>query len=603
MAMLGYSNEELIGNDMKDIGFPDDIGTFQEIMQTLNKDGIAHFENVAVQNKAGQSIHTDIYMADRAILVQCNVRDITDRLREQEKLRKSEDFNKRIIESSPDCIKTLDLDGRLQFISEGGKKLLEIEDIGPYLNQSWIDFWKGADRKAVLEAISKAKEGNVGRFQGYCPTERGTPKWWDVIITPVFDKDDKIEKFIAVSRDITEKRQEEEARRHLETQLQQAQKMEAIGTLAGGIAHDFNNILSIIIGYSELALMEAPEDGKVSHDVQEVLKAGGRAKDLVKQILTFARQSDTEVKPIQVKYILKEAIKMLKASVPSSIEIRETIESDAMILADPTQVYQVIMNLCTNATHAIEDEVGVMKVQLKEVSLDSRFTELHPNILPGSYLQLRVEDTGCGMNPDVLEKIFDPYFTTKGVGEGTGLGLSVIKGIVDGCKGGITVMSEIGKGSTFDVYFPIIETKSEKLALKSEKEEAPTGDEVILLIDDEPSIVRLYETMLTALGYRATSRTSPIEALELFKSDPGRFDLVITDMTMPQMTGDLLAIEMKKIRPDIPVILSTGYSKRISDEIASAIGINSFLMKPVVKLEMARMVRKVLDEGKGSTEE
>ena len=224
-----------------------------------------------------------------------------------------------------------------------------------------------------------------------------------------------------------------------------------------------------------------------------MLIAGNRAKDLVKQILTFARQSDEEVKPIQVKYILKEALKMLKASVPSSIEIRETIESDGMILADPTQIYQVIMNLCTNATQAIKDEVGVMTVQLKEVSLDSRFTELHPNILPGSYLQLRVKDTGCGMSPDILEKIFDPYFTTKGVGEGTGLGLSVIKGIVDGCKGEITVMSEIGKGSTFDVYFPIIEAKSKKLASKSEEEEAPTGDEAILVIDDELSLARLNE--------------------------------------------------------------------------------------------------------------
>jgi len=297
-----------------------------------------------------------------------------------------------------------------------------------------------------------------------------------------------------------------------------------------------------------------------------------------------------------VKYILKEALKMLKSSVPSSIEIRETIESDVMILADPTQIYQVIMNLCTNAVQAMKDEVGVMKVQLKEVSLDSRFTERHPKILPGNYLQLRVEDTGYGMNPDVLKKIFDPYFTTKGVGEGTGLGLSVTKGIIDGCRGAITIKSEIGKGSIFDVYFPILEPTSRELAPKSEKEEAPTGDEAVLVIDDDHSITRLIQHLLKALGYRATGQTSSIEALELFKSDPGRFDLVITDMTMPQMTGDLLAMEIKKIRPDIPVILCTGYSRRMSEEVARTIGIDAFLMKPVVKLEMAKTVRKVLDE-------
>jgi len=595
-SMLGIARGALIGKPFTRFVLRDDQNILYKHRQRLLETGAPQSCELRLVKEDGQGFYARLECIVISNQIRGAVIDITDRLREQEDLRKSENFNKKIIESSADCIKTLDLDGRLQFMSEGGQKLLEIGDIGPYLNQSWIDFWKGPDHKAALEAISWAKEGNTGRFQGYCPTEKGTPKWWDVIITPVFDDDEKIERFIAVSRDITEKKQEEEVRRDLETQLQQAQKMEAIGTLAGGIAHDFNNILSIIIGYSELVLMETPEGGKINQNIQEVLAAGGRAKELVKQILTFARQSNTEVKPVQVKYILKEALKMLHASVPSSIEIRETIESDVMILADPTQIYQVIMNLCTNAVQAIKDEVGVMKVQLKEVSLNSRFTERHPNILPGGYLQLSVEDTGCGMKPDVLRKIFDPYFTTKGAGEGTGLGLSVIKGIVDRYKGTITVKSETGKGSTFDVYFPIMETNAGKPASKSEGEDAPTGDEAILVIDDELSISLLYAAMLTALGYRVTTRTSPIEAIDLFKSDPGRFDLVITDMTMPQMTGDLLALEMRKIKPDIPVILCTGYSKKISEEIVRATGINALLMKPVMQLEMAGTVRKVLDE-------
>ena len=328
--------------------------------------------------------------------------------------------------------------------------------------------------------------------------------------------------------------------------------------------------------------------------MQEVYTAGKRAKDLVKQILTFARQTDHETKPIQVDIIVKEALKLLKASLPTTIEIKDEIASDSLIFGDPTQVHQILMNLCTNAAHAMEEEGGILSVGLTDVRLDAGFTKTYDNLKPGTYLKLTISDTGSGIPPEVRESIFEPYFTTKAPGEGTGLGLATVHGIVMNCGGEITVDSEVGKGSAFTVYWPITKKSTEGRAFQAEV--LPTGSERILVIDDEPPIAKMSGQILERLGYSVTTRTSSLEALELFRSKPQDFDLVITDMTMPNMTGDRLAIELMKIRPDIPVVLCTGYSKNISEESASEIGIKAFICKPTGKADLAKTVRKVLDE-------
>jgi len=386
-----------------------------------------------------------------------------------------------------------------------------------------------------------------------------------------------------------------EAKR-LETQLQQAQKMEAIGTLAGGIAHDFNNILGGIMGHVELAKMKAPEDSDVFAHLEQVMKSSKRAAELIKQILTISHLHKKEQRPVQVRYIVREATSLLRATLPTSIEIREDLSKDAGIInADPTQMHQVIMNLGTNASHAMQENGGVLEVTLANVELDDLEAAKHLDLKAGSYLRLTVSDTGHGMAPEVMERIFDPYFTTKDTGEGTGLGLSVAQGIVKTHGGTITAYSEPGKGTTFHVYLPII------LEVEREEENAsegplPTGSERILLIDDEQVLLEVWRLTLGQLGYEMVTQQSSVEALALFRAEPDKFDLVITDMTMPHMTGDKLARELMKIRPDIPIILCTGRSRPISVEKIKEIGIKTVVMKPILKRTMAETVRQVLDD-------
>jgi len=396
-----------------------------------------------------------------------------------------------------------------------------------------------------------------------------------------------------IFHDITNRKRAEEERAHLEARLQQAQKMEAIGTLAGGIAHDFNNILAALIGYTEMALDEAEEGSLLRQNLREVLIAGNRAKDLVKQILAFSRQAEQESKPVQIRPILKEALKLLRATLPATIAIRQDIQSDSDVLADPTQLHQVLMNLCANAGQAMEAKGGILEVSLADVELDPDFTAEHPDTRPGPYTKLTVSDTGHGMTPEVLKRIFDPFFTTREVGKGTGMGLSAVHGIVKTCGGAVIAYSEPEKGSTFNVYLPVVERQGEPESVSDAP--APRGSERILFIDDEETLVHIGKQVLESLGYEVTTRTDGTEALELFKSQPDTFDLVITDMTMPEVTGVDLAQEFMKIRPAIPVILCTGFSAKMDEEKSKAMGIRAFVPKPALKLDMAKTVRRVLD--------
>jgi signal transduction histidine kinase/ActR/RegA family two-component response regulator len=399
---------------------------------------------------------------------------------------------------------------------------------------------------------------------------------------------------------ILEKKVEErtKALAQSERQLQQVMKLQAIGTLAGGIAHDFNNILFPIVGYTELTMDDIPEDSQARQNLEEILKATNRAKKLVQQILAFSRQGSQERKPLQVQSLIKEALKLLRATIPSTIEIEYDIgEEYGHIMGDPTQIHQVIMNLCTNAYHAMQETGGKLEVKLKEVDISYEKSLERVGMKVGRHLELTVKDTGHGMGPEVLERIFEPYYTTKEQGKGTGLGLSVIHGIIKNHGGDISVSSQVGKGTTFTVYLPLIddidaETKTVEVTA------ATQGNERILLIDDEEQIIDIERQILERLGYQVTTKTDSEEALEEFAALPEKFDLVITDMTMPKMTGDQLARKMMDIKPDIPVILCTGFNETISEEKALAMGIEKFVMKPIVKDELANTIRTVLDTPK-----
>lgn len=385
----------------------------------------------------------------------------------------------------------------------------------------------------------------------------------------------------------------------LEKRLSQAQKMESIGTLAGGIAHDFNNILSSILGYTELAFCDVEKGTPLYDYLQEVHNAGIRAKDLVRRILTFARQADEEIKPLRVDMIAREALKFLRASIPSTIEIRQNFESESQIMADPSQIHQIFMNLCTNAAHAMEHTGGILAVDFADVTLNPSFSSEKTGLKTGEYLKISISDTGSGIAPDILPSIFDPYFTTKKPGEGTGMGLAMVHGIVAKCMGEITVESTVGKGTVFTIYLPLTNRVSNA---DTYKEETPlAGTERILFVDDELALAKMNSQILEKFGYKMTIRTSSLEALELFKSNPNDFDIVITDMTMPNMTGERLAAELTRIRHDIPIILCTGYSKNVSDENMAAIGIRAVVYKPILKADLSKTIRKVLDEAKDST--
>lgn len=415
----------------------------------------------------------------------------------------------------------------------------------------------------------------------------------DTTKVPLLDEKGNVYAILGVYTDITERIRAEEEKSALESRLRQSQKMEAIGVLAGGIAHDFNNILAVILGYTEMAKEDAPSGSRFARDLDNVLTSTHRAKELVKQILSFSRQSSLDRMPIKIQPLIKESLKMLRASIPTTITIEENIHPQSgTILADPTQVHQVVMNLCTNAFHAMENTGGVLSVGVNMTALDSATLFDGQQISPGEYVELTVSDTGIGIGQDIIDKIFDPYFTTKGVGKGTGMGLSISYGIVKSYGGTITVESTVGQGTTFHVYIPVIQ---EEVRGAEELQDAPRGKERILFVDDEELLVALGRDMLEHLGYTVTGRGSSIQALETFMSDPNQFDLVITDQTMPGLTGTDLAQKILQIRPDLPIILCTGYSSQVSEEAAKTIGIKEFALKPFTISSIAQLVRKLLD--------
>ena len=409
----------------------------------------------------------------------------------------------------------------------------------------------------------------------------------DATISPVRNRNGDIINYVAVKRDVTE----EVA---LKKQLNHAMKMEAIGTLAGGIAHDFNNILSAVLGYAEMAKLRLAEDDPICKDLDQIIGAGHRATDLVRQILAFSRQEENnELKPVKVQHIIKEVLKLLRPSLPTTIELRQDIDPDCgQALADPVRIHQVMMNICTNAKQAMHERQGVLTIRLSEIDGDSMIVPL----LHGQtrWLDLEIADTGAGMEPQVKERVFEPFFTTKQKGEGTGLGLSVVHGIVKSHGGEITVDSEPGEGTTFHVYLPVVDDE-ERNSDRTDRIVMSKGTEHILIVDDEPMLVDIMDRFLSWLGYTVTSFTDSRLALEWFTQHPDKVDLVLTDMTMPYLTGTELAKKMLAEKPQLPVILCSGYREAMNASKAEAMGIQKFLAKPVDNGILAQSVRSILD--------
>jgi PAS domain S-box-containing protein len=408
--------------------------------------------------------------------------------------------------------------------------------------------------------------------------------------TPVFEDDGNYTKFIKIFTDITQ-------RKVLEKELLQAHKMEAIGTLAGGIAHDFNNILSALIGFSQLALNNAEKESLMEEDLTEILNCGLRAKDLVRQILTFARQSDEKYAYIQLDYIVKEVAKFIRSSIPSSVALETQVQSTSVVFANPTQIHQVLMNLCTNSAHAMKNDGGTLKINLTDQHIDKADTASIQEPEPGDYIKIEVSDTGTGITPQVMEKMFEPYFTTKNQAEGTGMGLAVVQGIVKDIGGTIKVDTTLGRGTVFTVFIPIADNRD----TASQTEATPftgKGCESILLVDDEPSITKVGKRMLEDAGYKVMIANNSCDALDLFKNDPENFDLVMTDLTMPGMNGDKLTKKILDIRPDVPVVLCSGYQNKYVMNAPIKQLWHAFVQKPIKQEIFINTIRTVLDENK-----
>lgn len=433
----------------------------------------------------------------------------------------------------------------------------------------------------MQQAVSR---GDI--WKGHVINKRKNGSLYDVEATLSCTRlpDGAVLNYITVQRDVTQERR-------LEQQYRQAQKMEAIGALAGGIAHDFNNILSAIMGYAQIAIDALKDHPSTRAHLQAILKATDRAISLVKQILTFSRKTEQENRPVVPGVVVKEALKLLRASLPSTIEMRQTIRSDAVIFADPTQIHQIVMNLCTNAAYAMQDKGGVLEVSLTDVDLNTLEAQRLPGLSPGRHVRLYVADTGSGIHPDILEKIFDPFFTTKPHGEGTGLGLSVVHGIVEACGGSISVSRRPGGGTAFEIYLPSIQ--AEVSADTEAPGPLPRGSQSILFVDDEPMLTDIGKRSLESLGYRVTACTDSLEALALFKKNPAGFDAVITDYTMPKITGCELAETINDISPGTPVILCTGCTDDMSQK-ARAAGIIECIIKPLKIRDLAETLERIL---------
>jgi PAS domain S-box-containing protein len=595
LALTGWAEAEVIGQNWFDLFIPEPVReeirrVFDTVMRQKDTAALSSYENEIITRNgeiryiAWSNVVT-LDTRGEVVDVTCLGIDLTERRTWEKALQESEAVHRTILAAMDDPIYITSPDFCIEYMNPA-----MIEKIGrDATGETCFQAIHGRNSRCGWCRYDEVLAGQVVKAE-FDRLEDG--RTYYISYAPVSKADGTVCK-LSVYRDITEMKQ-------LEIRMQQAQKMESIGSLAGGIAHDFNNLLFPIIGLSEMMLLDMAPGTPEYENLQEILRAGRRGKELVRQILAFSRRNESRRMPVRFEVILKEVIKLCRATIPSDIAITRDIQPNCgMVLADPTQLHQVAMNLITNAYHAVTTPGGKIHVKLEQVDaipLDieplTSSVEAEPD--PGPYILFSVSDNGCGMEPGIIKKIFDPYFTTKEPGRGTGLGLSVVLGIVRQCRGEVTVHTELGQGSTFQVYLPVMKEDAREEA--SEKQAAlPNGNEHVLLVDDEPVIVEMLQHALERLGYRVTGFTASMDALTAFRKNPQQFDLVLADMSMPRMNGEHLVREMTAVRQDIPVIICTGFSERLNRDTAASLGIKGLLLKPVILSDLARVVRRVLD--------
>jgi PAS domain S-box-containing protein len=595
--MWGYKRKsEVIGKPI--LHFIQNVKNAEVIISSLNKTGKWVGEYTAIRKdgstfiaKANATILND--ETDQKVGYQSSVQDITERKKAEQALGEREEELSLIYDSvgdvlyflgvePDDCFRFLSINQMFLKVTGLAKDLVVGKRIEEVIPKPSIFMVRDNYKKAI-------RENKTIRWEETSTYPAGE-KVGRVSITPVLNEKGICKRLVGSVHDITDQKQ-------IEEQLRQALKMEAIGTLAGGIAHDFNNMLSVIMGFTDMSIDELPADSNVRENLIQVMKSSERAKEMVQQILTFSRKSQETMSIVNTGKIIKETVKFLRSSIPTTIEIKTNVSKDpGLVFANATQINQVLMNLCTNAMHAMREDGGVLEIRLSQTDME-RESLKGKDLEPGWYQQLTITDTGCGMSKELAARIFEPYFTTMANGEGTGMGLAVAHGIVKSHGGNITVYSEPGRGSTFNVFLPVMEGGEEEVSKPRIDYEAVVtgGNERILLVDDELSLVEIGKQMLEHLGYEVTSRNSSVEALEAFESNFDKFDLLVTDMTMPNMTGVKLAREIHKIRPGFPVIICTGFSERINRENYLQQGISGFVMKPMMIRDIAQVIREVLD--------
>jgi len=593
MAMLGYSNEELIGNDMKDIGFPDDIGAFQKIMQALKKDGIVNYTDVEVNNKAGQVIDVDIYMVDRAKLVQCNIRDISDRKRAEEALKESEQRFRTVAKYNYHWESWVGPDGKYIYVSPS------CERITGYLAEEFMKdpelftrIVHPDDRETVSMHMKSYvdTEGTEGNHIDFRIITRGDAiRWISHYCQLVYDEEGNRLGVRASNRDFTE-------RAKLREQLTQSQKMEGIGRLAGGVAHDFNNLLTTIIGYTEIMLTQVDQEGPLRSGMEEIKKASDRAADLTRQLLAFSRKQMMHPVVLNLNYPLAEMDKMLRRLIGEDIDLITVLEPELWkVKFDPGQMDQVVMNLAVNAKDAMP-EGGKLTIETANVFLDEAYVRRHGiELKPGPFVVLAVSDTGFGMDGETQSHVFEPFFTTKEKGKGTGLGLSTVYGIVKQSGGFIWVYSEPGQGTTFKIYLPKSEAEE---AFAEEEQIQPQhleGSGTILLAEDDDSARKLIRSVLQDYGYRVLEAQDGEEALRLFEQHEGPIHLLLTDVVMPGMNGRELAESLQPLQPKMKVLYMSGYTDNAVVQHGVLEPGMSFIQKPFTPKDLASEVRKVLD--------
>jgi PAS domain S-box-containing protein len=597
--MVGYSQTELFQMSIADLEAQMSLPEIEENLRLIPIKGSALFEtkhHTKTGNLVDLEVRVNFLPWDNGRFVSF-ARDITVRKQMEQALRENEQFLTDIFNSIQDGLTIIGPDLSILRVNPAMENMFCHQP--PIIGRKCYEVRHGRSEPCTNCQIPAVLEmGQIATGMETFTTEVGSLVSVDFKAFPLFNPmTGQVQGAIQSARDITERLRLEGEKGKLESQLFQAQKLEALGTLAGGIAHDFNNILWAIMGYTELTLSSLPEGSKERWNIQQVLKASERARDLINQILAFSRKGDQEKKPLQIALIVKEALQLLRATIPTTIEIKQTISApEALVLADPTQVHQIIMNLCTNAAQAMWEKGNTLEIGLEEAYLNPGALTDHQDLAPGPCVKLTVRDNGPGIDSDIIDKIFDPFFTTKGVGEGTGMGLAVVYGIVKSHGGAITVSSQPGGGATFSVLLPkIISRKPENQEVQAS---IPRGRGHILVIDDEEMLISLIQRMLDSLGYEVTTAISALEALKIFRAQTDKFDLVITDQTMPHMDGLQLSREFRHIRPDIPIILCTGFSERVSKETVRATGINALLMKPIDFRNLGETISEVLNKEK-----